>query len=109
MKKALILVSLVCLASCGYKRFADLSVVANGNMNNTNPKAEKLATQVEATYKVRKSDPLEACIDKAVYSVPGGEWMQNCSIYIKKNGRKIKVVGDVYGVKVEGSAQPTTK
>jgi hypothetical protein len=98
MKKALILISLFSLGSCGYKRYADLSVVANGNMEN-NPKTEKLASQVEAVYKTRKNDPLEACIDKAVYSVSGGEYMKNISIYFKRNGRKIKIVGDVYGVK----------
>lgn len=108
MKKTIFLLSLLTFGSCGYKRYADLSVVANGNMEN-NPKTEKLASQVEAVYKTRKNDPLEACIDKAVYSVSGGEYMKNVSIYFKRNGRKIKVVGDVYGVRVATTDPGTNK
>lgn len=39
---------------------------------------------------------LEAAIDNAVKQVPGGEYLKNCSIYIK--GEVVKVEGDVWGV-----------
>lgn len=90
---------LLLMASCGFKRYGDFTVLANGNVDN-NPKVEKLAPQVEAVVKTSKNDPLEQAVDDAVNSVPGGEYMKNVTVWFKKNGSKVKVVGDVYGTPV---------
>ena len=51
--------------------------------------------------KTKKIDPLEECVDQAVKSVEGGEFLKNVTVYVKKSGRKIKVTGDVYGIPVD--------
>ncbi len=99
MKKAIYtLCAIFLLSSCGFKRYGDFTVLANGNVEN-NPKIEKLSSQTEAIVKTKINDPLESCVDKAVNSVEGGEYMKNAVVYFKRNGRKIKVVGDIYGVR----------
>jgi hypothetical protein len=50
------------------------------------------------TAKVRaKEDSLQAVIDKVVRQTPGGEYVTNAKIYIKGNGRRVKVEADVWG------------
>jgi hypothetical protein len=97
MKKSIFTLSaILLLSSCGFKRYGDFTVLANGNVD-TDPSIVKLKSQAQAIVKTKKNDPLEQAVDDAVHSVEGGEYLKNVTVYFKKNGRKVKVVGDVYG------------
>lgn len=103
MKKLFVtLFALSFITSCGYKRYGDFTVLANGNTENYNS-AQKLSSSSEAVVKIKVQDPLEECVDKVVKSVSGGEFLKSAVVYVKKNGRKIKVVGDVYGTPIASS------
>lgn len=108
MKKLFFLSAATLLFSSCSHRLGDFTVLANGNMDS---KTEyiKLAENVEAKYKTKKDDPLEECVDKAVNSIPGGEFMKNVSIYVSWNGKRVRVVGDVYGIPVANQGQTDTE
>ena len=84
------------LTSCSYSRIGDLTVVANRNVGSTGD-YELVERGIEATAKMKNDDALERAIDDATASVPGGEFLQNVQVYVKGNGKKVKVVGDVWG------------
>jgi hypothetical protein len=99
MKKTLVIGSLLAsffFSSCAYRRIGDLTMVATRNVDSKTDYVE-LRRSVQATYKLRKRDALEAVIDRAVKEVPGGEFIKNAIISIKGD-RKVKVEGDVWGV-----------
>lgn len=103
MKKALVVGSILAslfMSSCAYRRIGDLTMVATRNVDSKTDYVE-LRRHVEATYKLRKHDALEAVIDRAVKEVSGGEFMKNAVISIKGD-RKVKVQGDVWGVAGNG-------
>jgi hypothetical protein len=52
---------------------------------------------VEADARMRNDDALQEAVDKAVAQAPGGEYLMNVAVYVKANGRKVKVRGDVWG------------
>lgn len=86
------------LASCGsYARIGDLTVLANRNVGSTGD-YELVERNVEATARMQNDDALERAVDEATNSVAGGEYLQNVQVYVKSNGKKVKVVGDVWGV-----------
>ena len=47
---------------------------------------------------MKKDDALELAIDNATEKYEG-EYLMNVKVYVKGNGKKIKVEGDVYGLK----------
>ena len=80
-----------------YMRIGDLTIVANRNIDS------KTNYQLIERYKTAKTrgtnqDALEQAIDKAVKEVEGGEFLKNVKIYVKNNGRKVKIEGDVWGI-----------
>ena len=56
------------------------------------------ARDIEGIGKGSSNNSLEEAIDNAVASVRG-DYMMNVKIYIRDNGTKVKVIGDVYGLK----------
>jgi outer membrane lipopolysaccharide assembly protein LptE/RlpB len=100
MKTMAILIAIGTLSSCGFKRYGDFMMLANGNVDSKT-EYQKLKVNAEAVVKTKKIDPLEECVDQAVKSVEGGEFLKNVTVYVKKSGRKIKVTGDVYGIPVD--------
>jgi len=96
MKKILIITFVIFSTGCGYKRIADLTVVANRNIKYNLNDYSLIERNVSAKCRIKKNDALETALDKAVES-KGGDYMMNCKIYISKTGNKIKVTGDVYG------------
>lgn len=97
MKRLIIVaIAIVTLSGC-YRRIGDLNMVSNRNIDS-NTEYVLIERGVESKSKTKKQDALEQAIDKAVNKYEG-EYLMNCRIYVKKNGRKIKVVGDVWGVK----------
>jgi len=95
MKKSITLVVLTMLLSSCYTRIADLTVVSNRNVQNMES-YHLIERNVSGSEKIKKNDALEIALDEAVESVEG-EIMMNAKIYIRKDGRKIKIVGDVWG------------
>lgn len=100
IKTIAIFIALGTLSSCGYKRYGDFTMLANGNVDSKT-EYQKLLVNAEAVVKTKKIDPLEECVDKAVKSVEGGEYLKNVTVYFHKSGRKIKITGDVYGIPVK--------
>ena len=72
-------------------------MVSNRNIDSSKEYV-LIARGVEAKSKTKKQDALENAIDKVVDKYEG-EYIMNCRIYVKRNGKKIKVNGDVYGIK----------
>jgi hypothetical protein len=91
---------IISISSCGFKRYGDFTILANGNVDSKT-EYQKLKVNAEAIVKTKKIDPLEECVDKAVKSVKGGEFLKNVTVYVHKSGRKIKITGDVYGIPVQ--------
>lgn len=57
-----------------------------------------ISKNVEGKAKMKNDDALQQAIDEAVKKFPDGEFMKNVSIYVKSNGKYVKVVGDIWGV-----------
>ncbi len=73
-------------------------MIANKNVD----KSENyvlLKSDVTVKVKTRKGDALENAVDKATNTIPGGVYLQNATIWVSPSGRKLKINGDVYGVK----------
>lgn len=84
------------LSSCGYTRLADLNMISNRNIDQSQTYV-LLERDVEVKVKLKKKDPLELAIDEAT-SEHEGEFFMNAKIYIKNSRNKIKIVGDVWGL-----------
>lgn len=99
MKKANILLSgiiLASLTSCGsYVRIGDLTGISNRNIDNSQQYV-LLERDVQAVAKSDK-DALEQAVDNLT-SEYKGEFLRNTKIYVKSNGKKVKVIGDVWGI-----------
>jgi len=106
MKKSVIIILLLSLSSC-YYRIGDLTIISNRNVDSKTD-YKMLKQYVVATAKSKKGDPLENALDNAVKKVPGGEFMKNTKIYVKVNGKKIKVEGDVWGIPVPATTGTVT-
>lgn len=96
MKKAFLFFSVGILASSCYNRIGDLNLVSNRNIG-FDQKYQLLQRDVVEVIKTKKSDALEQAIDDATAQA-NGEFIMNAKIYVKRNGRKLKIVGDVWGI-----------
>lgn len=88
MKKLFILISVTAF-SCS-QRIGNLTMVSTRNIDSKTEYVE-LKRHVKA-----KGKDMETAIEKAVKKDPNGEFLKNAVIY---QGFRIKVVGDVWGVK----------
>lgn len=94
----LILVGLVFtfMTSCGsYVRIGDLTGISNRNIDNSQQYV-LLERDIESTAKSEK-DALEQAVDNMTKE-HNGEFLRNVKIYVKSNGKKVRVVGDVWGI-----------
>lgn len=97
MKKTiLILASAVVMTSCGWHKIGTLNMASNRNIDS---KTNYVLIQRYVYAKVKNKGPeiIENAIDEAVKKTPGGEYMMNVKFYVKGNGKKVKVEGDVWG------------
>lgn len=85
------------LSSCA-NRLGDLTMLSNRNYDKSQ-NYELLQRGVHVKVKTKKNDVLERAVDKATSSVPGGEYLQNVTIWVSPSGKKLKLQGDVYGIK----------
>ena len=101
-KVVLVSVCLLSLMSCNrYMRIGDLNMVSNRNIDSSK-KYVLVARGVEAVGKNLNDDALENAIDKAT-NENNGEYIMNVSIYIKPNGKKVKVIGDIWAIEEENA------
>lgn len=84
------------LISCGsWNRIGDLTSISNRNLDDSK-KYTLLNRDVEGIADA-DSDALEQAIDNLTKKYEG-EFIRNGKIFVKSNGKKIKVIGDVWGI-----------
>ena len=96
MKNRIILLGLtLTLASCGsWNRIGDLTTIGNRNVDDSK-KYTLLTREVEAKAEA-DSDALEQAVDNLTKKYEG-EFLRNVKVYVKSNGKKVKIIGDVWG------------
>ena len=96
MKNKIILLGLtLTLASCGsWNRIGDLTTIGNRNVDDSK-KYTLLTREVEAVAEA-DADAMEQAVDNLTKKYEG-EFLRNVKVYVKSNGKKVKVVGDVWG------------
>lgn len=83
-------------SGCLYHRIGDLNMVATRNVS-LDQDYELLEPYQVAKVK-SSGGALEKAIDKVVKKTPGGEFAMNVKIFVKGNGRRVKVEADVWGL-----------
>jgi ribosome maturation factor RimP len=96
MKNKILLFGLtLSLASCGsWNRIGDLTTIGNRNVDDSK-KYTLLTREVEAVAEA-DADAMEQAVDNLTKKYEG-EFLRNVKVYVKSNGKKVKVVGDVWG------------
>ena len=96
MKNRIILLGItLALASCGsWNRIGDLTTIGNRNVDDSK-KYTLLTREVEAVAEA-DADAMEQAVDNLTKKYEG-EFLRNVKVYVKSNGKKVKVVGDVWG------------
>lgn len=97
MKKIFIVSILgICFTSCSsWVRIGDLNGISNRNIDDSKSYS-LISRDVEYSAKA-ESDALEQAIDGLTKEY-NGEFLRNARIYVKSNGKKVKVVADVWGI-----------
>jgi hypothetical protein len=88
---------LLFMTSCAYQRIGDLTMISNRNVDS-GKEYVLIQRNAEGKAKMKKDDALERAIDAATEEY-NGEYLMNVKVYVKNNGKKIKVEGDVWGLK----------
>ncbi len=89
-------IAMTSLISCSsYVRIGDLTGISNRNLDDSKNYV-LLEREVQSTAKA-DNDALEQAVDNLTKEHQG-EFLRNVKIYIKDNGKKVKVVGDVWGL-----------
>lgn len=103
MKKTIItILSTLVLTSCGWHKIGTLTMASNRNVDSKTNYV-LLERYVNAKVKNKGREVIQGAIDEAVKKTPGGEYMMNVKFYVKNNGKKVKVEGDVWGIAVPGT------
>lgn len=96
MKKfILITFVIVSLSSCSYVRIGDLNAISNRNIDDSQ-KYVLTKREVQAVAKA-ENDALEQAVDNITKKYEG-EFLRNVKVYVKSNGKKVKIIGDVWGI-----------
>jgi hypothetical protein len=83
------------LVSCGsWNRIGDLTTIGNRNVDDSK-KYTLLTREVEAVAEA-DADAMEQAVDNLTKKYEG-EFLRNVKVYVKSNGEKVKVIGDVWG------------
>jgi hypothetical protein len=97
MKKAILIAGTALLmTSCSYSTIGDLNMVSNRNVS-LSENYIMLGKQVQGKGKEDNHNALENALHDAVSKYPSGEFMMNVKIMVRKDGQKVKVIGDVMG------------
>jgi len=85
------------MMGCGWTRIGSLTIVSTRNIEST-IEYKLIAKNVGGISKMKNLDAFQEAIEDAVQQYPEGEFMKNAVVFIRDNGAKIKVVGDVWGI-----------
>lgn len=94
------------VSSCA-NRLGDLSMLSNRNYDRSTEYV-LLQRDVKAKVKTKKDDIIERLVDKATSSVNGGEYVSNATLWVSPSGKKMKISGDVWGIKPIEAVKTTT-
>ena len=96
MKNKILLFGLtLSLARCGsWNRIGDLTTIGNRNVDDSK-KYTLLTREVEAVAEA-DADAMEQAVDNLTKKYEG-EFLRNVKVYVKSNGKKVKIIGDVWG------------
>lgn len=92
--KIIIVIVYVILSGC-YQRIGDLTIMSNRNID-LKKNYVLLQRNVEGKARLKKNDALERAIDRATEQY-NGEYLMNVKVFVKNNGRRVKIIGDVWG------------
>lgn len=97
MRKLYLLCSTgILLSSCGsWVRIGDLTAISNRNVDDSK-KYVLVARDVEAQANAG-SDAMEQAIDILIQKHQG-EFVRNAKVYVRNNGKKVRVIGDVWAI-----------
>jgi hypothetical protein len=102
MKKIILIISVTFILTSCYTRIGDLTMMANRSVD-CNKDYILLQRNAEGKIKASKgNDLLDRVVDETTEKY-NGEYLMNVKIFVKGNGKKIKIIGDVWGDK---SAKP---
>ncbi len=84
------------MVSCGsWNRIGDLTMIGNRNVDDSK-KYVLISREVEGTASA-DNDAMEQAVDNITKKYDG-EFLRNVKVYVKSNGKKVKVIGDVWGI-----------
>jgi len=96
-KNLLLLIPALSMVSCGsWVRIGDLNAISNRNLDDSKQYV-LLNREVEAEAD-SDHDALEQAVDNITKKYEG-EFLRNAKVFVKDNGKKIKVIGDVWGIR----------
>ncbi len=93
----IVLTMIVLFSGCAYKRIGDLTMVSARNIDSKTD-YKLIQKYVVGKAKSKNGHALETAIDNAVKMNPDGEFLKNVRVYVKNDGKKVKVEGDIWGV-----------
>ena len=96
MKNKIVLFGLaLTLSSCGsWNRIGDLTIIGNRNVDDS--KKYSLLTREVQSIAEADADAMEQAVDNLTKKYEG-EFLRNVKVYVKSNGKKVKIIGDVWG------------
>ena len=90
-------ISTLMMVSCGsWVRIGDLNAISNRNLDDSKTYV-LLNREVEAEAD-SENDALEQAVDNLTKKFEG-EFLRNAKVFVRDNGKKIKVIGDVWGTR----------
>ncbi|GJQ08163.1 hypothetical protein [Capnocytophaga cynodegmi] len=96
MKKVMFIVASLLLVGCkSWVRIGDLTAISNRNVDGSKTYV-LLSRDVEATASSNTNDALEQAVDNLTKKYEG-EFIRNAKVYVRDDGKKVRVVGDVWG------------
>lgn len=85
------------LSSCGsWVRLGDMNMISTRNVDVEKHTYELIKRDVEAVAKTDGQDAMVQAIDN-LCKEHQGEFVKNVKVYVRNNGKKVRVVGDVWG------------
>ena len=96
MKHLLLLtLTTIFFSSCSYTRIGDLTEISNRNIDSSEEYVLlQRGVETKATANV---DVLETAVTQLT-NEHNGEFLRNAEVFIKSNGKKVKLIGDVWGI-----------
>ena len=93
----IILLNAALLMQSCYYRIGTVTMISTRNVESKLD-YKLIKKYVSAKAKTKNDDVMQVTVDKAVKQCPEGEFLKNATFSVKGNGRKMKVVGDVWGL-----------